>query len=1100
MPAITISRTKVILPPRRPELLSRPRLLENLSASLDRKLILLTAPAGYGKTSLLIDLAYSTHLPVCWLALDEHDRDPQRFMAYLVAALAERFPGLEAPLVAQLDQLKSINTDAEPLLVNLTNELYDQVDRDFLLILDDYHALEGVPIIATLMTRFLQLVDDNCHVIISSRTLAPLPDLMLMVGRDQVEGLDQAQLAFLPGEVQALFAQNQHRQLSEATAEHLIAETGGWITGVLLSDLTGGAPVSGLNAYTYLGQQVLDRQPAALRTFLLRTSVPEEYDAELCTAVLDQFEQGADGWPALMQQVIEKNLFVQLVGEGGRWLRYHPLFRDLLRTRFESERPQEVRPLLESLVAIFEHKQEWDKAYYTCQQMDDPEALADVVEHAGPAMVWHALVSLESWIHNLPPSIVKSRPGLVTLRGVLATEKGFVQEGLAYYNEAEAFFRRRQDHAGLARTLLYRATNQRYLGNYTAALEDIEESLGLTEPRPELQNLYAEALRVQGVIQHRIGKSKAAIESFERSLALFTAIKRTDTIPILLMETAMSHQESGDLQSALDSYLQALEIWRAEDNLQWQASLLNNLAVLYHQLGDYEQASSAFENGLKCATRSRSRRTEALILAGLGDLYTEVEEFETAALAYRRAEIIAVEINDAFIQNYVFLAQALLAVRQGDAARARQNLEEHAGHLQVSPSTYERGLQSLIEGRIFLLKGLASEAIQILRECKRSFIEDGRAQESMWSRIWLAAAFQQAGQVENARAEIREQLALQGQNEHPLWICLAQAAAWLDPMRSDPEIGRSLATLLERASKAAARLPAARRSLRHLTETIQIPSARLRLNAFGRAEVQVNGRSLSMADWHTQSVRNLLFYFLYEYRHMTKEQIGSAMWPEIEDARTLQSRFRNDMHRLRRAVGRDVIVYYEEYYRFNRALDYEYDVETFESLLASARSRRGEPDCIEVFKKAVDLVSGPYLPGLDYKWADEERERLRHTFLSALEELAGLYLNANQLDEAAQICRRALLEDIHQESLYRLLMRTHAAHGDKFGVVQSYQECHQALAQIEFAPSEETRLLYRQLIGSEPPPLEDPKVKSRRGASRGSEKSIKSAHSSRHNR
>jgi len=109
---VAISKTKIVVPPRRAELLSRPRLLESMNALLDRKLILLSAPAGFGKTSLLIDLAHSTTLPVCWLALDQLDRDPQRFMAYLIAALAEQFQFLEAPLRSQLDQLKSINTDA----------------------------------------------------------------------------------------------------------------------------------------------------------------------------------------------------------------------------------------------------------------------------------------------------------------------------------------------------------------------------------------------------------------------------------------------------------------------------------------------------------------------------------------------------------------------------------------------------------------------------------------------------------------------------------------------------------------------------------------------------------------------------------------------------------------------------------------------------------------------------------------------------------------------------------------------------------------------------------------------------------------------------
>jgi two-component SAPR family response regulator len=388
--------------------------------------------------------------------------------------------------------------------------------------------------------------------------------------------------------------------------------------------------------------------------------------------------------------------------------------------------------------------------------------------------------------------------------------------------------------------------------------------------------------------------------------------------------------------------------------------------------------------------------------------------------------------------------------------------------LQASPSNYERGLLNLIEGRLYLNKGLQTEAVQSLRAAKSFFVEDGRDQETMWSRIWLACALNFAGQSEQARAELRDQFASQSQNEHATHICLYQAVFWLENLRTDAEIGRSLGSQLEKAARLANRLPAARRTLRHLAQSIQMPSAGLRIRAFGRADVQVNGRTLTMVDWHTQAVRNLLFYFMVEYRPVTKEQVGAAMWTGIEDSETLQSRFRNDMHRLRRAIGRESIVYTDDYYRFNRALDYEYDVEEFEARLARARSARGEGECIDLFKKAVDMVTGPYLPELDYKWADEERERLRYSHLSALEELAVLYLDANRLAEAVETCQRALQVEPGSESICRIQMRAYSAQGDKPAVSRAFQACEQAVFKIGFTPSEETYNLYRQLVGTEP--------------------------------
>jgi LuxR family transcriptional regulator, maltose regulon positive regulatory protein len=172
--SIPISKTKIIVPYRRHELLSRPRLLESMKSLLDNKLLLLSAPAGYGKTSLLIDLAHNINMPVCWFSVDLLDRDPQRFLAYLIASLAEQFPRIGEASRPQLNRLKSIEQDAESLLITLTNEIYDQIEDDFLLIIDDFHLLDDFPVISALVNRFLELVVENCHVFFFLHAVCPI--------------------------------------------------------------------------------------------------------------------------------------------------------------------------------------------------------------------------------------------------------------------------------------------------------------------------------------------------------------------------------------------------------------------------------------------------------------------------------------------------------------------------------------------------------------------------------------------------------------------------------------------------------------------------------------------------------------------------------------------------------------------------------------------------------------------------------------------------------------------------------------------------------------------------------------------------------------
>ena len=189
-------------------------------------------------------------------------------------------------------------------------------------------------------------MDENCHVVLSSRTLPALPDLPLLVAHDEVGGLDFADLAFSIDEIQALLAQNQALHLSDDEARRLVEATEGWITGIEFADVAalreGRNPfhatrVVGVSVFDYLGQQVLDQLPLDIQGFLLRSSMLEEFDAPLCDAVLTPCTRNTRTTPGLLDFLREKNLFTLPVGSNGQWIRYHHLFRDYLQARFRRE-------------------------------------------------------------------------------------------------------------------------------------------------------------------------------------------------------------------------------------------------------------------------------------------------------------------------------------------------------------------------------------------------------------------------------------------------------------------------------------------------------------------------------------------------------------------------------------------------------------------------------------------------------------------------------------------------------------------------------------------------------------------------------------------
>lgn len=1072
MSSIPISRTKIIPPRRRAELFTRKRLLDTLLESLDKKLTLVSAPAGYGKTSLLIDLASKSEMPCCWLALDELDRDPQRFIAYLIAALTERFPKFGSQSLAVLNNLVSLEQDMEKMLVTLVNDIYEHINEHFILVLDDFHLVEGVEAIQFFLNRFVQLVDESCHLIISSRTLTNLYDLPLMVAREQVGGLSFSELAFLPEEVQALLLQNNNLRISDDEARKMVEETEGWITGLQFfgrrsatGSLIQPAPGAGVRLFDYLGQQVLDRQPPPLRDFLLRTSLLDEFDASLCEVVLSPLYEETQNWQKWIGEIIKNNLFALPVGADGRWIRYHHLFRDFLRTRLEQERPGEIEPILSRLARAYEDLGEWEKAHHIYKKLGDDTALAEMIERSSTTMLQRAHLTLETWLNEMPPSMLRTRPGLLAIRGAITCLKGNLHDGLNLLNQAEQIFRKENDIAGLTLTLARRATAHRFLGDYEASLRDADEVIQLSEFSDQYQILYAEALRVKGLALYRLGQARQAIEFLEHSLRLYVRLNDTNSVPVLLMETGMAYRAIGNYAEAENAYEKALQIWRQEGNLSWQASVLNNMGVLYHFQGKYEKAAFAFEEGMICARRSGYTRMEVLIAISLGDVYAELEDYEVAQQNYQHADELSRNMDDSFLLHSVLLSQANLAILKHEALHAHKIIDKVIDSIQSGDSLYEKGMLNLAIGRLSLAEGNAARAVEKIWEAQRCFSHDGRKLEESSSSIWLAAAFYQQGNAAKA-AEIIASLLDSHNNDlsHPMLVAVCQSRRWLEGLQREERAARAMGKLLHRANLLTGELPAIRRQLRRQARVVQAPASHLSIQAFGQAKVMVGGRQLTLSDWQTQSVRDLFFYFLTASKPLTKEQIGAALWPEVEEPSKLKLKFKNEIYRLRRAVGPQAIIFEDIYYAFNHASDYEYDVEAFKSFLDRARSAADTDEQIEYYQKAVQLVRGPFLEDIYADWASIERAQLNQAYLSALLSLADLLQKKGRFEEALLACQRAVEYDPTWESAYSLSMQIHYRRGDRASIVKTYQACSEALQKsLGLPPSDETEALYRRL-------------------------------------
>src|SRR5262245_30855289 len=349
--------TKIGIPTIRPDLLPRSQLIGRLEEAASRDVVLVSTPAGFGKTTLLASWAKRTQRPLTWLSLDPDDNDPGRFWRYIVAAVDRVHKG------SGVQALSLLNASAQPTLkaivTALLNELAAHPD-ELVLVLDDYHLIVSHALHDSL-AFLLEHLSPNLHVVISSRSDPPLP-LARFRARGQLAELRTADLRFTFEEAAALLRRVWGLDLPEQSIAALEARTEGWVTGLQLVALSlrgASDPVrliqgfTGSNRYIldYLTEEVLEQQPDKVRSFLLQTSVLDQLSGPLCDVLTGR----SDG-QEMLSHLERANLFLVPLDEERHWYRYHHLFADLLRVRLQSADPKRM-PELHRKAAV------WYKEY-----------------------------------------------------------------------------------------------------------------------------------------------------------------------------------------------------------------------------------------------------------------------------------------------------------------------------------------------------------------------------------------------------------------------------------------------------------------------------------------------------------------------------------------------------------------------------------------------------------------------------------------------------------------------------------------------------------------------------------------------------------------
>ncbi|MCC7161492.1 MAG: tetratricopeptide repeat protein [Anaerolineae bacterium] len=1047
--------TKIVVPSRRSDVLRRPRLLDFLHEYIERKLVLISASAGYGKTSLVVDFANDTALPVCWYSLETGDRDPHVFMEYLVAAIQRQFPhfgGHTSALLRSPDESRSVDA----IIGALVTELHEQIDTFFVLVLDDYHLVESSQPVNQLLDRLLYFLPENAHVILASRTIPPHLTLTRLTANLQVAGLGAGDLKFTPEEIRALILQNDAMEIAPEMANELAVQSEGWITGIVLTSpaLWQGVFREWVKEYTpgsqlfeYLAVEVLAQQPANLQQFLLETSVLAEMDAGMCNELLGIAEASA-----FFQLAEKRNLFLTRLDREG--YRYHHLFREFLQMRLRDTQPARYRHLLRQAAALFERRGKMDQAIEQWLSAGEPAEAARLIEIVAQEQYelgrW---ATLARWLDALPETVLSQTPILWLWRGMVSVELGASESAANSFDRAIHEFDRRQDALNLARALIESARHEL---NLDTALERCERALALLPPHE--YPIHAFAALTIGALKAQHGDLAGAVIHLERAAALYEiANMRSDQAKAATHLGAL-YFLTGDRAQAMARFEAARAHWQRVGNSNKLANTLNSIAVARYQQGELAAASDLLMTALEHAQRSGNLRSEAYIHAGLGDIQRDHEKLSDALESFRAASAIAEKIRERFLITYARVAAGEVWRLAGDAGTSEQVLQTALQTASTHRSDYEVALAQIGLGALRLTQNETDAAVRHLDLALKLLEPMELQREIARTRFYLAQAALQRKRDAEALRHLRV-VASVGKALEENQFLVSQAAR----ARFVPEFALARRVGVPYFKRLIQKLDLLQRpSVTELAPQDTLPQ--LELNTLGEARVMMDGELLARSVWQTNTTKELFFFFATNSQGWRKEQIMEALWSNASRGQA-NDLFHASLYRLRRALFPECIVFRNGLYQLNPEAVRWLDVLEFESEIESAE-RAGDPlQQIEYLERAVPLYHGDFMEEFYSDWCMHRREQLRLRYLDALAKLARAWTQVGDAHRAIALYQQLLKREPAHEETYRDLIGLHLEMGNRSAALQLYQQCVEYLAsEYGVSPAPETSALYQRLV------------------------------------
>jgi LuxR family maltose regulon positive regulatory protein len=778
--------TKLFIPqlPSTQDVLPRPRLIRQLNGGLHRKLTLISAPAGFGTTTLLAEWIPQSERRVTGVSLDVTDNDPKRFFVYVITSLQL----LQADFGRSL--LEALQSSQPPSLEALIGTLVNEISRslpEFVLVLEDYHVIR-TQAIHNALAFLLDHMPPQMHLIITSRADPSLPLARLRAHAELTE-LGAADLRFSLEETFAFFRQIKDLQLSADQIQDLASRTEGWATGLQLAavslqcldaadvarfvhDFTG----SHHYVFDYLAEEVLQQQPEAIRRFLLRTSILNRLSGPLCEALMSE-----DGeWPAaggesnpspasgreVLEDLEQANLFLVPLDGQRHWYRYHHLFADFLRERLARENgPATVEELYGRASQWHEHHGSREEAlHYALAGRDWPRAAA-LVEQLTTSL-WHTSRYNLSWLETLPEEVVYHSPELCTWYAFSLMIVGDFSRVEEFLEAAEQAAHSSDNLSALASVYAYRAMAGYLRDDAQPTFENARQAMTYLDDSNRLHH---------AAVHHALGRGHLLRGEMVQAEQVWTEAVRSAQDTGSQRGLLMVRADRGELQRVQGRLRQAaqLEHQLLQDIRERPFDLvkiksLGHLADIYYEWNQLNEAAHYARQATELAAQTHRELFALAAYLRLAHIHQAYGEEDKASEIMEWAKELAgrlggeqpalkVEVS----QVNLWLAQHRAASSGSQRALAAAIDWAAAQHTNLDGELpYERRLAYVTMSRVFVAQNRPDPALRLLERLLASAEAAGRSGEMIELLALKALAHQAQNQIDMALSSLSQALAL----------------------------------------------------------------------------------------------------------------------------------------------------------------------------------------------------------------------------------------------------------------------------------------------------------------------------------------------------